>query len=153
MLKNFGRITILWFLMGSAYFLIELLWRLPQGGIPHPVMLTVGGVCGVTVGGINQKPQFQNMPVILQAFGGTVMTLLYEYAFGLLINKLMGLNVWNYSKLFGNVSGQICIPFGIAWFFIMPTAIWLDDYLRWGFGWSGRKYSLATAYLNLVRGK
>ena len=150
-LKNWGRIIVIWFLMGSAYFLVEIFWRMPHGESPHPVMLGIGGVCGACVGGINQKHQFRNMPIVLQALFGTVITLLFEYAFGLFINLYMGLNVWDYSNLYGNVLGQICIPFGVAWFFIMPFAIWLDDYLRWGFGWDGRKYGIIEVYRDFIR--
>ena len=37
--------------------------------------------------------------------------------------KKLGLDVWDYSGLPGNVLGQICPAFGLLWFLLMPFAI------------------------------
>ncbi|MDD3224526.1 MAG: hypothetical protein PHX70_07465 [Clostridium sp.] len=39
--------------------------------------------------------------------------------------------IWNYSDTWGNLYGQICIPYAILWFFLVPLSIYIDDYLRY----------------------
>ena len=53
-----------------------------------------------------------------------------ELAFGVVLNRILGLNIWDYSDLPLNFLGQICLPFTAAWFLLAAVAILLDDYLR-----------------------
>ncbi|MFQ9801704.1 MAG: putative ABC transporter permease [Clostridia bacterium] len=41
------------------------------------------------------------------------------------------LQIWDYTGQPGNIMGQICLPYGVLWFAIMPFTIWLEDRLRW----------------------
>lgn len=154
MAKKITRLLALWFLMGSAYYLIEIIYRLLlHKGWPHPSMILVGGLCGIAVGAINQCPRFYKTPVLVQSIIGTVIVLFVEFCSGVFLNMILGLDIWDYSGLPGNVLGQICLPFALAWFLLMPFAIWLEDTLRWGFGWNGRSYSLESIYLDLIKGR
>lgn len=149
-MKKILRLLVLWFCLGVAYFMVELAWRLPKGQFPHSAMILVGGLCGVAVGAINQSPRFFNTPVWVQSLIGTGLTLAVELVSGLILNRWMGLGIWDYTGLPGNICGQICIQFAFAWLLIMPFAIWLEDRLRWGFGWNGKRYSLGSIYLEFV---
>ena len=60
-------------------------------------------------------------------FGGAVVTLLVEFAAGVVLNIWMGLHIWDYTHLWGNVLGQVCLPMAIVWLFLMPFALWLED--------------------------
>ena len=153
MAKKLFRLTVLWLLLGQAYYLIEFIYRIPSGELPHPAMIAVGGLCGVAVGSINQIPGFYNSPVLVQSAIGAVITLIIEFVSGCILNLWLGLDIWDYSQIWGNLLGQVCLLFAVAWFFIMPLAIWLEDTLRWGFGWEGKRYSLGSIYLDLITGK
>jgi uncharacterized membrane protein len=54
-----------------------------------------------------------------------------EYIVGLVVNVWLGLGVWDYSHLWGNLHGQICPQFALAWVFLSAFAIVADDFLRW----------------------
>ena len=121
------RVITLWALLGAAYVALETLWR----GYSHPSMFIVGGLCGVLVGALNQAPRFYSAPVALQAAAGAAVVLAVEFVSGCVLNLWMGLGVWDYSELPGNVLGQICPAFGLLWFLLMPFAIWAEDTARW----------------------
>lgn len=57
------RVLTIWAALGAVYVALEILFR----GRSHPAMLVVGGLCGVLVGAINQRPGFYRAPVIVQA--------------------------------------------------------------------------------------
>ena len=48
------RVLTIWAALGAVYVALEILFR----GRSHPAMLIIGGVCGVLVGGIHQRPGF-----------------------------------------------------------------------------------------------
>lgn len=147
------RLLALWGLLGVAYFLIEVIWRLPKGEFPHPAMVIVGGLCGVAVGALNQYEEYFRLPVWLQCLIGTAVTLMVELIAGCVLNIGLGLGIWDYSHLPLNILGQICLPFALAWFILMPFAIWIEDRLRWGFGWNGKRYPIWQNYRDLITGR
>ena len=56
-----------------------------------------------------------------------------EFLFGLILNVWLGLHMWDYSNMPGNILGQICPQFTVLWFFLSALGIFLDDYIRWVF--------------------
>jgi uncharacterized membrane protein len=147
------RLAALWFIMGEQYFIMEAIYRAFRGERAHIAMIAVGGLCGITVGGINQCRAFYNLPVWVQSVIGTVVTLFIEFISGVVLNIALRLEIWDYSHLWGNLYGQICVQFAAVWLLIMPLAIWLEDSLRWGFGWNGKKYSLSSIYKDFFTGR
>lgn len=121
------RVLTLWAALGVVYVALEILFR----GYSHPSMLLVGGLCGVLVGAINQRPRFYRAPVALQSLVGAVIVLGVEFLSGCVLNLWLGLGVWDYSNMPGNVLGQVCPAFGLLWFFMMPLAIWAEDTGNW----------------------
>ena len=121
------RVLTIWAALGAVYVALEILFR----GRSHPAMLIVGGLCGVLVGAINQRPGFYRAPVIVQAMIGALIVLAVEFVSGCVLNLWLGLGIWDYSNLPGNVLGQICPAFGLLWFLIMPLAIWAEHTARW----------------------
>lgn len=117
----------MWFVLGMCYITLELIWR----GVTYLPMLWVGGLCGLCVGLLNQHPVFRDRRMWQQCLIGTVITLVIEYISGYILNIKLGLHIWNYSNLPLNLNGQICLLYAVAWFFLMPLAIYLDDWLRW----------------------
>lgn len=123
LLKN----LFLWFIGGSIYYLIEIMYR----GYSHWTMFILGGLCFVACDLINEIWEW-SMPLIKQMFiGGMIITIL-EFITGYIVNIKLGWNVWNYSNPF-NFMGQISLPSSIAWFFLAGVAIVLSDEIRYLF--------------------
>ena len=122
LLKN----AILFLTGGTLYIVIEFLWR----GYSHWTMLILGGICFWYVGQINEELPWE-MPLIKQMFIGAIIITILELIFGMIVNGVYNLNVWDYSNMPFNILGQICLPYSILWFFISLPAIVLDDYLRY----------------------
>jgi len=154
------RKSFLWMLLGGmAYYAVEGLWRIPSnGGWANISMLFVGGLCFMLIGEINQIPAFYRLSMLNQALIGAVIVLVVEFISGYILNIRLGLGIWDYSGLAFNIMGQICLPFGVIWFFLMPFAIWLEDRLNWIYwkAFGGEKpeydYTLRQAYKELLFG-
>lgn len=156
------RILTIWAALGCMYVTLEICFR----GHSHPSMLIVGGLCGVLVGAINQRPGFYRAPVIVQSVAGAFIVLAVEFVSGCVLNLWLGLGVWDYSNQPGNVLGQVCPAFGLLWFLIMPLAIWAEDTARFlireyeqaVYGESPepsdvKPYSLKQVYTDFFRGR
>lgn len=122
LLKN----IILLFVGGLLYISIELLWR----GHTHWTMFVLGGICFYYIGLVNEDFTW-DMSLIKQMLIGAVAITALELLFGVIVNGVYKLNVWDYSNIPFNFLGQICLPYSILWFFISLPAIVLDDYLRY----------------------
>lgn len=125
-MKRFVQNLILFAFMGLAYFGIEILWR----GHSHWTMIIVGGLCGISIGVLNESMSW-DLSLLKQALYGAGLVTLIEFCAGCILNLKLGLSIWDYSNLPFNIMGQICLPFTIAWFGLSLVAIFLDDYLRW----------------------
>jgi hypothetical protein len=124
--SKFLKINTLWLWGGFIYYLIEVLWR----GSSHPSMFIVGGLCFLLIGGINNFLPWE-MGIARQSVIGGIVVTVVEFIGGLIINKWLGLNVWDYSDLPLNLLGQVSLPFTFAWMALAVVGILLDDYLRW----------------------
>ena len=125
-MNKFLKTVNLWLWGGFIYYIIEILWR----GSSHPSMFIVGGVCFLLIGGINNFFAWETGLIRQAVIGGVAVTVV-EFIGGLIINKWLGLNVWDYSDLPMNVIGQVSLPFTFAWMALAVVGITLDDYLRW----------------------
>jgi uncharacterized membrane protein len=61
--------------------------------------------------------------------GGLIITAI-EFVFGVMLNLVFGLNVWDYSYEPYNLLGQICLSFSVMWIFLSVPAIWLSRFIR-----------------------
>lgn len=152
-MKKVFKILILWFIIGMVYFTMEGFWRIKQGGWSNISMLVVGGFCGLVVGSINQIPRFYKMPIWMQSLIGTLITILVEFISGIFLNKILGLNIWDYTGKPLNIMGQVCLPYSILWFLLMPLAIWLEDALRFILFKERSYYTLKSIYIEFITGK
>jgi len=102
---------ILVFAVGAgAYGLIEILFR----GHTHWSMLITGGACCLTFYLILDR--LMSMNLVWAAFTGALIITCYEFFVGLIVNVRFGMAVWDYSRMSGNIMGQICPAFSAAWF-------------------------------------
>ena len=110
---------------GIAYYFIEILYR----GYSHFSMIIVGGLCFILIGCIDEFSN-KEIPLLLQMIISVLIIDIIELFSGIIINKLLLLDVWDYSSLRYNFLGQISLRSSIAWFFLSLLAIYMDDLLR-----------------------
>lgn len=124
LLKHIFRSLILISIMGILYFIIEIAYD----GDSSYLMMICGGLSGFIGGLLNQFYNFK-MKIWLQSIIITIVILALEFTFGVFFNA--DYSIWDYRNLPFNVSGQICLYFGLIWFVLFsPLIIWLDDTLR-----------------------
>ena len=102
---------------GILYMGVELLWR----GHTHWTMGVLGGVCFAAIGLLDET--WPDMPVLAQMLAGAALVTMLELLAGLVLNVWLGLGVWDYSDMPGNLLGQICPQFAAAWFALSWVAI------------------------------
>ncbi|MCL2677870.1 MAG: putative ABC transporter permease [Clostridiales bacterium] len=71
------------------------------------------------------------MPLLYQCLIGGAAITAVEFVAGCVVNLWWGLGVWDYSGVFLNVLGQICLPFFFLWCLLAAVGIWLYDFLNW----------------------
>lgn len=111
---------------GITYYFIEIAYR----GYSHVSMVIVGGLCFILIGSINEFSN-KDIPLLLQMLISVLLVDIVELISGIIINRILLLNVWDYSGLRFNFLGQISLNGSIAWFFLSLLAIYVDDLLRY----------------------
>ena len=124
-LNSLQAYTIMFFTGGFVYCGIEILYR----GFSHISMLFAGGLCFLLVGVVEQILGESASIVAQMLFCGLMITLV-EFIFGVVVNRQMHLNVWDYSTEQYNFKGQICLLNSNLWFLLSGPAIFLYDYMR-----------------------
>ncbi len=118
--------NVLMFLIGGVgYCAIELLWR----GYTHWSMLLAGGICFV-IFSLIAKVFFDDPLIVKAVLCGAAVTCV-EFAFGVIFNIALKMNVWNYSDIPFNVLGQVCPKFSLMWillaFAFVPLANFFNE--------------------------
>ena len=119
--------VILFFIGGTMYYLIEVLWR----GYSHWTMFILGGICFVIMGLLNEYKFNWNDSLIKQSIISACIITVFEFFTGCIVNLWLGLNVWDYSELPCNLLGQICLYFFFVWILLSMFGIVLDDWIRY----------------------
>lgn len=146
-MKHVWKGLILGLIGGALYAGIELLWR----GHTHWTMAVLGGVLFVLLGGINEVLPW-DMPLEIQGIIGAGIVTAAELVAGLVLNRWLGLGIWDYGNLPGNVLGQICPQFTAAWLGLSIVAIVLDDWIRWRL-WGEERPHYTTIFAHKREGK
>lgn len=110
--------TMRLFVIGAmGYTLIEMLWR----GHSHWSMAIAGGISLAVLFNVFEK--LKDAPVYFKSIvGGEIITAI-EFIFGVVFNLYLGMSVWDYSEVKGNILGQICPLYSMLWCFIcIPIA-------------------------------
>jgi len=104
------------FSIGSVgYCAIEIIWR----GYTHWTMGIAGGICFLSLYCVNAKMRMRKLWE--KCLAGAIIITCIEFSIGILVNKVLRWNVWDYSTEQGNVLGQICPLYSVLWFFLcMP---------------------------------
>lgn len=114
------------FLTGScAYPTLEMLWR----GHTHYSMALAGGVClplinRVCCGSLRRRG------LALRCLAGSAIITGVELCTGLIVNGLLGFDVWDYSGVPLNILGQVCLPYSLLWCALTLPAMALCELFR-----------------------
>ncbi len=118
---------IIMFLTGGfLYCGIEILYR----GYSHISMLIAGGICFLLVGVI-QNILGESSSIIGQMVICGIMITSVELIIGIIVNRHMHLNVWDYSGEQYNFKGQICLLYSNMWFLLSGPMIIVHDYMKY----------------------
>ena len=83
----------------------------PVYGLGALGILAVGGLLG-------------RWPLLVALAGGGAATAA-EYAMGLLYQRVLGVEFWDYAGLPFNVGGKVCLPFSAAWSVLSLVLVYL----------------------------
>ena len=113
------------FVFGAVgYSAVEILWR----GHTHWTMALAGGLCAVLIYVFSAA--FPGMPLWIKSLAGALVITGVEFAAGMLVNVVLGWDVWDYSKRPFNIYGQICLLYSFLWFLMCIPLVKLFDYFR-----------------------
>lgn len=93
---------------GSAYGAIELMWR----GHTHWTMMLAGGICFTAMYFIASRSRLPRPQQYILCAGVVTMV---EFIIGIIVNRRLGWNVWDYSDRRFNLQGQICLRYTLYW--------------------------------------
>lgn len=123
-LSNLALHVLFGLIAGCIYLLIELAWR----GHTHWTMLPLAAVIFVCAGVLDEVERHPS--IWQQVILGTTIATALEFVAGIILNIWLGLGVWDYSNLPGNLMGQICPQFTIAWAVLMIVSIRLENLMH-----------------------
>lgn len=129
-MRKISEYLFLWGAGGCLYYGFEVIFR----GFSHWSMFMLGGLCFLFffVQGITLHWREALWKQTLRCI---IFVTAMEFTTGIIVNKWMGLSVWDYSDLPFHLFGQICIPFIIIFSGLCVIGIILSGYLGyWIFG-------------------
>lgn len=123
---------LLWFWAGGVYFFAEVIWKTAQGS-PETIswtMFALAIILAIPMERFGAELPWE-MPLITQAGISALAVIATEFVAGLILNVALGLGIWDYSNMPGNIMGQICPQFALLWFVVSIIGIVLMDWMRY----------------------
>ena len=127
-MKSVKKYSLIFSLGALIYCIIEILWR----GYTHISMAFAGGTCLSGLYGINERAK--RLSLAGKCAIGSAMITAVEFVFGCIVNKILNLNVWDYSDRFMNLLGQICPLYSAFWFLLCIPAFYVCSAVSKFFG-------------------
>lgn len=124
--NKFMKYTFLFLTGGFTYGFVENISR----GFSHISMFIAGGICFILIGLLNEVLPW-DLSLLSQMVMASLIITIVEFISGIIVNRWLHLNIWDYSNIPFNYMGQVCLLFTIIWFFLSYPCILLDDYLRY----------------------
>lgn len=113
------------FLTGCfIYSLMEISAR----GFTHWTMTLTGGIILTIL--YEMFTGLRSFPFWQKCILGSLIITSVEFTVGVIVNIILGWNVWNYSDMPFNILGQICLPFTVLWFFLCIPAGFVCGIIR-----------------------
>lgn len=128
--KRISETCFLGTLGGTIYYTIEMIFR----GFSHWSMFLIGGLSMIFFGQQGMWTEWKD-PLWKQVFRCTLFVTACEFITGIIVNKWLKWDVWDYSDQPMNLFGQICVPFIIIFSGLCAIGIFTAGYvLCWIFG-------------------
>lgn len=109
---------------GSAYNLLEVAWR----GFTHPSMTIAGAVCMIGLYCIQNT--MSRTRLYIRCLCGCALITAVEFVVGCVVNITMKLNVWDYSRMWGNIHGQICPLYVLLWLLLCVPVLHICSMIK-----------------------
>ena len=123
-MKKISELLFFGALGGCIYHTIEILFR----GYSHWSMFLLGG-CSMDFFLQQGKWIRWKDKMWKQLLRAMVFVISGEFFTGIIVNKWMNWNVWDYSEMPGNLWGQICVPFALLFSILCLCGIYLTGFL------------------------
>lgn len=107
-MEKLSKYIFLWAMGGCLYYSFELIFR----SFSHWTMFVLGGSCFLFIY-IQGKIVKWKDSIFIQVIRCIIFVTSMEFITGIIVNKWLDLNVWDYSRLPFQLFGQICLPFMI----------------------------------------
>lgn len=107
-MEKLSKYIFLWAMGGCLYYSFELIFR----GFSHWTMFVLGGICFLFIY-IQGKIVKWKDSIFIQVIRCIIFVTSMEFITGIIVNKWLDLNIWDYSRLPFQLFGQICLPFMI----------------------------------------
>lgn len=123
---------LLWTWGGSVYFLLEVAYKTIRGE-PERIswtMLVLALILCIPIERAGAELPWE-CPLPLQALVCAALVTATELVAGLILNVWLGLDIWDYSELWGNLLGQICPQFAAIWWVLCLIFIPVFDWMRY----------------------
>lgn len=124
MAKKLSELVFLFGVGGCIYYSFELIFR----GFSHWTMFVLGGIC-LLFCWIQGKMVEWKDPLWRQVLRCIIFITAMEFITGLIVNKWLNYNVWDYTNQPLQLFGQICLPFIIIFSGLSLAGIILSGYL------------------------
>lgn len=129
-MKRLSEYLFLWTCGGILYYGFEIVFR----GFSHWSMFALGGLCFVFFAVQGRMLHWAD-PLWRQILRCTVFVTSMEFITGIIVNKWLGLGVWDYSRLPFQLFGQICLQFSVIFSGLCAVGIIVSGYvLHWVYG-------------------
>ncbi|MBE6798870.1 MAG: hypothetical protein E7525_03725 [Ruminococcaceae bacterium] len=132
MAEHFKYYLILFLFGFYGYGFLEVLWR----GFTHPTMSVAGGIAIIFIDYISTN--LKELHILYRAIICGAFITAIEYIIGYVMNIKLGAEIWDYSLMPLNLSGQVCFSFSVLWCAISVPIMLIF----------GRKKRQKTPYLN-----
>lgn len=118
-MKKVWKNSVLFYVGGTAYMLLEFCWR----GRSDGSMFLLGGACFLLVGG--KVAAWTRLPLALRLVSGAAVITALELLTGLLVNR--NYKVWDYRSMPFQFMGQICLCYSLLWIPVSLAAMLLHE--------------------------
>ena len=124
MKRRVGCNIILFLIGGLSYGLIEVIWR----RYTHWSMILTGGVCFLLLYRVFRRIDCRS--VLKKCLMGSGIITGVEFIVGCIVNLWGGQGVWDYSRLPGNLWGQVCLVYSFLWGLLTIPVSFICDKLH-----------------------
>ena len=133
--------VLMWTWGGAVYFLLEVAYKTFRGE-PESIswtMLVLAAILCIPIERAGAEMPW-DIPLWIQAAGCATLVTATELMAGLVLNVWLGLGVWDYSNLWGNLWGQICPQFAAIWWGLCLVFSPVFDWIRYAVAGGERPY-------------